>query len=185
MNNILAENMLRFGVKNLDIDNKLNLLVLSEQGTSTTDQIKNTEKKLDVSVMSVEQKQQTLAILQAEVDRETARSEDAKLKENIQELTRKIDDLTNRLVKTRHLTRPARKMLESQLEAYTEELQSIRSQIQPKEKLPKLRWDEKVEKWITVVGSILGSITSVILIKSELLDLKQKEQEINNPTREL
>ena len=181
MKNILAENMLRFGVKNLDINNKLNLLVLSEQN----DQIKKTEEKLNVSVMSVEQKQQTLAILQAEVDEETARREDVKLKENIQALTKKIDELTNTLVKNRHLKREARNILKSQLEAYTEELQSIRSFIQPKEKLPKLRWDEKVDKWITVASSILASIASIILIKSDLLDLKQKEQELNNQTREL
>ena len=181
MKNILAENMLRFGVKNLDINNKLNLLVLSEQN----DQIKQTEEQLNLSVMSAKQKQQTLAILQAEVDKETARSEDVQLKENIQALTKKIDDLTNTLVKNKHLKREARNILKSQLEAYTEELQSIRSQIQPKEKLPKLRWDEKVDKWITVASSILGAITSVILIKGQLIDLKQRELETNEPTREL
>ena len=170
MKNILAENMLRFGVKNLDNNNKLNLLVLSEQTTSgsvqpitTPQQAKQVEQQINTDLMTIKQKKQVLSTLKQEADDEAAAKDDAVRQAKIDKLHQRWEMITKQLVASgKSMPRDVRKALEKQLEQLNDEIAAFNGQLKQANPADKRHKDEAVKGWLTVISDGIGIASAAI-----------------------
>lgn len=170
MKNILAENMRRFGTKNLNETAIHNIdTLMSEQNNpnatiiTTPEEAKKTEQQIDVNLMNVKQKKQALALLQQEADEEAAAKDDAKRQADINALTQRWKFITDTLVtRGKFMPRDVRKQLEKQLEQLNDEIAAFNGQLKQANPADKRHKDEAVKGWLTVISDGIGIASAAI-----------------------
>ena len=185
--NILAENMIRFGVKNLNSNNKFNLLVLSEQNTpisvkppaGSIDPVaeKQIEKTIIEKTADIVALQRQADVMQRSIDAETATVEFQKHKLEIDNINKDNERILQMIsgdpkVVKRKLSRSEIGDLYYQLKVNRARVLEINgSQIKLSTDPTNNKTTTIVRDWakisLEIVGSLLGSLKLFLMIRSE------------------
>ena len=183
MKNSLAENMLRFGVKNLNSNNKLNLLRLSEQ----TEVHPNTPVTIPpVKQLTPEQQrnltlttQQIIAIAADEENKAVMTDDARQKKENIKSITDELL-IVNTAIKSNKLKHKDLKTYRARLDDLQKQLDSFRlgTTYSPK-KTDDRTMDDRLDRWITLGASLLVLISTGLKISYDHEDRKKNPRTLD------